>query len=312
MTKEQKNVSEGFKGLFNPKILIAVIAVLLVAVSVLGTLLILQPQRSQVAATVNGEPIYKDELLAVIYNQGGKEALDKIITKKLFFQEAKALGITVSEEELDQEIQVVIDEGFQGSRERFMEELEMYGIELETLREDARFNLIIQRIALSEIDPSEEEARLFFEERWYLFDHFARLASEYSIDSSNNSSGGYLGYFGLGATVEEFEEVAFRLEIGEISDPVQTNFGFHIINVLDRIEATEESVERIEVRHILVGTEEIAQEILGLLRAAEDEDLNYEKVSDQVMEVLIESKIPATLNRLVQLMHEKAEIDYKM
>lgn len=71
---------------------------------------------------------------------------------------------------------------------------------------------------------------------------FAELAKEYSLDGSA-SRGGNLGFFPRGRMVKPFEEAAFALQVGEISEPVKTDFGYHIIKVTDRQEAKTLSLE---------------------------------------------------------------------
>lgn len=72
---------------------------------------------------------------------------------------------------------------------------------------------------------------------------FAALAQEHSDDQASAVAGGDLGYFRRGTMVPRFEEAAFSLEVGEVSEPVRTDFGYHLIEVVDRREAEGEAFE---------------------------------------------------------------------
>ena len=61
---------------------------------------------------------------------------------------------------------------------------------------------------------------------------FGKLARDLSVDSGSAKRDGNLGYFGKGKMVKEFETVAFKLEVGKISEPVKTQYGYHIIKRL--------------------------------------------------------------------------------
>lgn len=61
---------------------------------------------------------------------------------------------------------------------------------------------------------------------------FGRLAKEFSIDSGSAKRDGNLGYFARGKMVRPFEEAAFRLQVGQVSEPVKSEYGYHIIKRL--------------------------------------------------------------------------------
>ena len=61
---------------------------------------------------------------------------------------------------------------------------------------------------------------------------FGKVASEVSIDTGSAAKGGDLGWFGPGVMVPEFEQAAFALKVGEISQPIKTQYGYHIIQVI--------------------------------------------------------------------------------
>ena len=98
---------------------------------------------------------------------------------------------------------------------------------------------------------------------------FAAVAREVSQDPGSAANGGDLGFFGRGQMVAEFEETAFALEPGEVSDPVQSQFGFHIITVAEKREGVTRPLD------------EVRPEIQETLAA----QIADQRVSDQAVEL---------------------------
>ena len=109
------------------------------------------------------------------------------------------------------------------------------------------------RHLLIDVEPGEEQIKkttdLLKEIRMKILNKentFAEMALKYSQDPSAKQAGGSLGFLKRGTLVTEFESVAFNLKPGEISEPVKTDFGYHII------ETEEIRGDKINVRHILI------------------------------------------------------------
>lgn len=75
---------------------------------------------------------------------------------------------------------------------------------------------------------------------------FEKLAKEKSIDTVSGKNGGDLGAFGHGEMVPEFEKIAFALKEGEISEPVKTEFGFHIILAGGKIPSKQKELKEVK------------------------------------------------------------------
>lgn len=154
-------------------------------------------------------------------------------------------------------------EGFQNEYNSVVDQFKTYGISEAVLRDVYRNNLLRQRlleVIVSDQPATEEQVWA----RHILVDSeakakavidllengsdFAKLAQEYSQDTGSGAVGGDLGWFGRGTMVSEFETAAFSQPIGAIGEPVQSQFGYHIIQVLDRrelpISASQEQQQR--------------------------------------------------------------------
>ncbi|MGD6854924.1 peptidylprolyl isomerase [Bacillus infantis] len=217
-------------------------------------------------ASVGSESIKKEELYSLLVKQYGDEALDALVTDKIIEMEAKKEKITISDKEKEEELKN-LKESY-GGEEGFKAALEQSGVTEAGIAENIEKYLKTEKLLEPRIDLKEEEIKAYFDENKDQFaqqeqvkashilvedeaaakeikskldkgEEFADLAKEYSTDASNAESGGELGYFGKGEMEAAFEEAAFAMKANEISGPVKTDYGYHIIKVEDKKEAKE-------------------------------------------------------------------------
>lgn len=94
-------------------------------------------------------------------------------------------------------------------------------------------------------------------------DDFAAIAEMYSDDPGSAQNGGSLGVFGKGQMVPEFEQTAFKMKPGEISQPFRTQFGWHVIKLIEIADASPENYQ-VNASHVLIkvsASEETKREI---------------------------------------------------
>ncbi|MFY9541518.1 MAG: peptidylprolyl isomerase [Dethiobacteria bacterium] len=294
---------EGQKGLPGPqKAILLVLALVIVG----AVALIIFMQHDPAVAVVNGEKIKRSELYTIMYMQYGKEFLDDLIVERLILQEGKKRGISVSKEEIDAEIDIIVGEYYMGNEENLKLDLESRGIPMDFIRNNFRVNIMLEKIVTGDLEITETEAREYFEENREDFDipeqvrarhilvdteeealeiisrlengeDFAGIAKESSKDTGSKEQGGDLGFFPRGEMVKEFEETAFNLEVGGRSAPVKTSYGYHVIEKLEHKEGRE---------------------------------VTYEEVADKVKEAVKENKLPVLKQELISKLKEEALIDY--
>ncbi|WP_062050578.1 peptidylprolyl isomerase [Bacillus sp. JCM 19034] len=246
---------------------------------------------SQVLVTVDGEDITEGQLIEELKRQGGDEVLSQLVTDIIVKNAIANVDIPEEdiEEELenfrdnfltnfnaesDEEILDIVQNQFNidiESMDEFVEELILPGLVLNQLSEegisvtdedvqsfyDENIEFFGEQVEASHILVEEEETAKEVLEKLEDGEDFAELAMEYSMDGTA-AMGGELGYFGRDEMVDSFSEAAFALEIGEISDIVESDFGYHIILKTGFRDSFEDYEE--EIRDTLIAQQKRSQD----------------------------------------------------
>lgn len=246
--------------------IVGIVAVIVIAV-VIGAAV---SKKENVVASVEGQDITKDDLYNVMVAQYGSNAISYLIDNKIVDIEAEKKGIKISDKEIDDEMKQYID--LNGGEDAFNSALEQSGVNKADIEKEIVNYLKIVKLLESKVKVTDDEIKTYFEENKDSFNQqeqiqashilvadeakakevkakldagedFATLAKEYSTDEATKDKGGELGYFPKGQMVPEFDNAAFAMSVGQISDPVKTEYGYHIIKVTDKKEGKEAVLE---------------------------------------------------------------------
>ncbi|WP_078577263.1 foldase protein PrsA [Salipaludibacillus agaradhaerens] len=265
---------------------------------------------STVIVETSAGEVTEGELVAALKNDYGSHALQMLVMDKAIASEAE--NFDISEEDIDEQIEEFMDTVGVSSEEELYEMLQMQGInDKDMLRKNILTQLVLENRVGMVGEPTDEELQEEYdkgetvEARHILVEDeetaleliqeledgadFAELAEENSQDPGSAVEGGNLGSFTRGSMTPPFEEVAFSLEEGEMSEPVKTSFGYHIIEVLDRT-AFEDDFE--EVKEQLLATfnqrknEKMSEEQMTLMKELDIEvlDEQFEDAFNQYTE----------------------------
>lgn len=251
---------------------------------------------------VNGQIIPEDaiqfelERLVRFYSENGvpedqikgqlpelvERATEQAIGTKLLMDEANRRAAPVSEAEIEEQLDKVIEQV--GGLENFKAALAQQSIDeaafRKQLEQGQRIDKLIQEAAKSVSDPTEDELKKFYEDHKDDFKTTERVLAQHiliSPDGTESSSkeearqkieaireriasgkkfadeaaehsmcpsgqeGGSLGWFGRGMMVPEFDSAVFAMNVGDVSDVIETQFGFHLIQKTDQEAAAEAS-----------------------------------------------------------------------
>ncbi len=235
--------------------------------------------KDKVIATVNGERITKQDLDNLIggldpqyaaqfkSEEGQKNLLAELINRKLFLMDALENKLE-NENEFEERLRKVRDDILvHYSISRLFKDLSISIGEAENFyKENQTMFKKPEQIKASHILLKEEEAANSVLKEINDGMSFEEAANKYSM--CDEKDGGDLGYFPRGKMVQEFEDVAFSMKSGDISHPVKTQFGYHIIKVYDKKEGN------------CVSFDDVKQQIQQQLASMKQREVYENKVAE--------------------------------
>ncbi|HXW75800.1 MAG TPA: peptidylprolyl isomerase [Candidatus Eremiobacteraceae bacterium] len=225
------------------------------------------------------------------------QELRSLLQQQLIFQYGKDHNITVSDSEIDAQIQQNILSHM--TQDQLNQALAQQGMSQSDLRDLMREQIIVKDAIEAQYPVSQAQMQDYLNKNHALLDQpkqvrarhilvgdlatanmieaklkagadFATLAKEYSTDPGTKDKGGELGFFTQGAMVKEFSDAAFSMKVGQISEPVKSPYGWHIIQV-----------------------EEIKPAVVATMANSES------KIKDQMVNAQLQMRAPAFMDGLM-------------
>jgi len=191
-----------------------------------------------------------------------EQVTNGLVREKVVERVANREGVSVTSEDVDNEFDRIVEEN--GGEEVFLNLLEeQFNWTVDELKERIYYDLLMRKLQedkieqvqaahiliLSDESMSEEDQTKAMETAQGILDRinngedFATVAQETSEDPGSDEKGGDLGYFTRGVMVPEFEQAAFSLSAGGVSDLIKTQYGWHIIKVTDKKNEIQSTLE---------------------------------------------------------------------
>jgi len=227
------------------------------------------------------------------------DSVNELIRRTIYAQEAKRRGIRVARSEIDQAAAAEYALVLQSNgitEDQLATYLTAQGSSLaayqSSIRSEVEVRLIdnaVRTAVAGPVVPTDDEVLAYFEKNLPTYDvpeqvrashilvddletaqevrrlldeggNFADLAAIYSTDTGTKSNGGDLGWFGRGQMVAEFEDAVFGMEVGEVSQPVSTQYGYHIIELTGYEEAHTPTLDEVKDEVLADYTTEVQNE----------------------------------------------------
>ncbi|ALL22645.1 peptidylprolyl isomerase PrsA [Bacillus tropicus] len=275
------------------KAMLALAATSVIALSACGT------SSSDKIVTSKAGDITKDEFYEQMKTQAGKQVLNNMVMEKVLIKNYK-----VEDKEVDKRF----DETKKQVGDQFDTLLKQQGMKEETFKNMLRAQLAQEKaiektitdkelkdnykpeIKASHILVKDEATAKKVKEELGQGKSFEELAKQYSEDTGSKEKGGDLGFFGPGKMVKEFEDAAYKLKKDEVSEPVKSQFGYHIIKVTD-IKEPEKSFEqsKADIKKEIVQKKAQDGEFMNDLMMKEIKKADV-KVDDKDLKDLFEEK----------------------